>query len=174
MKNLTLWKNGICKVKHTFFLSETDGFDNWRKSSARDLSETVQTRLVAIQNPTNCTSARKVVCQFSISCGFGCRLHHAIYCLIMAYHTNRTLSFDPDQRNMVTVLWLHFASKIIQSECYHPLIVVKCGLISHLHNKRVHPTQNEPQQQGISYLEREREGVREREGQLGRSAGRHI
>jgi hypothetical protein len=92
---------------HFFSLSETDGFDNWRKSSARGLSETVQTRLVAIQNPTNCSSARKVVCQFSISCGFGCRLHHAIYCLIMAYHTNRTLSFDPDQRNMVTVLWLH-------------------------------------------------------------------
>ncbi len=32
-----------------------------------------------------------------------------------------------------------------------------------LHNKRVISTKNEPQQQGISYLEREREGVRERE-----------
>jgi hypothetical protein len=31
----------------------------------------------------------------------------------------------------------------------------------HLYNKRVHPTKNEPQQ-GISYLEREREVVRER------------
>jgi hypothetical protein len=30
-----------------------------------------------------------------------------------------------------------------------------------LYNKRVRPTKNEPQQ-GISYLEREREGVRER------------
>jgi len=35
----------------------------------------------------------------------------------------------------------------------------------HLYNKRVRPTENEPQRQGISYLEREREGVtREREG----------
>jgi hypothetical protein len=31
-----------------------------------------------------------------------------------------------------------------------------------LYNKRVCPTKNEPQQQGISYLERQREGVRER------------
>jgi hypothetical protein len=35
--------------------------------------------------------------------------------------------------------------------------------ISHLlYNKRVRPNKNEPEQQGISYLEREREGVRER------------
>ena len=33
----------------------------------------------------------------------------------------------------------------------------------YLYNKRACPTKNEPQQ-GISYLEREREGVREREG----------
>ncbi len=52
---------------------------------------------------------------------------------------------------------------------HYPLIVM-----SHLNNKRVHPTKNEPQQQGISYLEREKEGVRERQGQLARSAGRHI
>jgi hypothetical protein len=38
-----------------------------------------------------------------------------------------------------------------------------------LYNKRFRPTKNEPQQQGISYLEREREGavVRQREGQAG-------
>ncbi len=46
--------------------------------------------------------------------------------------------------------------------------------IIYLYNERVRPTKNEPQQQGISYLEREREGVRERGGWPGRSAGRHI
>jgi hypothetical protein len=30
-----------------------------------------------------------------------------------------------------------------------------------LYNKRARPTKNEPQQQGISYLEREREGEKE-------------
>jgi hypothetical protein len=32
-----------------------------------------------------------------------------------------------------------------------------------LYNKRVSPTKNNSQQQGISYLEREREGVRQKE-----------
>jgi hypothetical protein len=34
--------------------------------------------------------------------------------------------------------------------------------LNNLYNKRACPTKNEPQQ-GISYLEREREGLRERE-----------
>jgi hypothetical protein len=43
--------------------------------------------------------------------------------------------------------------------------------IPYLYNKRVCPTKNEPQQ-GISYLEREREGVRESErcGRVSRQA----
>jgi hypothetical protein len=46
------------------------------------------------------------------------------------------------------------------------------GLHCYLYNKRVRPTKNEPQQQGISYLEREREEVKEREGgQEGQQAG---
>ncbi len=41
---------------------------------------------------------------------------------------------------------------------------------NNLYNKRVRPTKNEPQQ-GISYLERAREGVRERERERGGWAG---
>jgi hypothetical protein len=40
----------------------------------------------------------------------------------------------------------------------------------YLYNKRACPTKNEPQQ-GISYLERERAGEREREGLAGWQAG---
>jgi hypothetical protein len=43
------------------------------------------------------------------------------------------------------------------------------SLLTNLYNKRVCPTNNESQQQGFSYLEREREGVKEREG--GRGGG---
>jgi hypothetical protein len=41
-----------------------------------------------------------------------------------------------------------------------------------LYNKRVRPTKNEPQQQRISYVEREKEGVKERGvgGQVSRQA----
>ncbi len=54
--------------------------------------------------------------------------------------------------------------------------------MAYLYNKRACPTKNEPQQ-GISYLEREREGVREkgvgggkreRGGRVSRSADRLI
>ncbi len=38
-------------------------------------------------------------------------------------------------------------------------------------NKSVRPTKNESQQQGISYLDREREGVRERGVWAGQKAG---
>jgi hypothetical protein len=45
-------------------------------------------------------------------------------------------------------------------------------LIQNLCNKRVCPTKKEPQQQGMSYLEGEREGVREKErgGRAGQQA----
>jgi hypothetical protein len=46
----------------------------------------------------------------------------------------------------------------------------RLGSPTSLHNKRVRPSKNEPQQQGISYLEREREGVREAEGWGSRSS----
>jgi hypothetical protein len=46
-------------------------------------------------------------------------------------------------------------------------------MLTYLYNKRVCPTKNELEQQGISYLERER-GRGERERGVGRSAGRHI
>jgi hypothetical protein len=36
-------------------------------------------------------------------------------------------------------------------------------MIFYLYNKRVCPTKYEPQQQGMSLMEREREGVREKE-----------
>jgi hypothetical protein len=41
---------------------------------------------------------------------------------------------------------------------------------NYLYNKRACPTKNEPQQ-GISYLEREREGVREGGGERKRGVG---
>jgi hypothetical protein len=44
-------------------------------------------------------------------------------------------------------------------------------LAYHLYNKRVCPTKNEPQQQEISYLNREREGVREWGVWAGQQAG---
>ena len=43
------------------------------------------------QNPADCSTAKKVVCQLNKGCGFGCQVHHATYCLLVAYGTGRML-----------------------------------------------------------------------------------
>lgn len=46
------------------------------------------------QNPKNCKKAKKVVCNLSKGCGYGCQLHHVVYCLITAYAMERTLVLE--------------------------------------------------------------------------------
>ena len=72
-------------------LEEMDGFQAWRKKEANDLSDVVQGRLHALQHPSNCSRSPKLICNLNIDCGFGCQLHHVVYCLIVAYGSGRTL-----------------------------------------------------------------------------------
>ncbi|KAF2348662.1 SH3 domain, partial [Trinorchestia longiramus] len=72
-------------------LSNADGLSVWREREAAELSALVQARLHALQHPADCTSARKLTCSLNKGCGYGCQIHHAVYCFIMAYGTKRTL-----------------------------------------------------------------------------------
>uniref|UniRef100_A0A1B0GKV9 Alpha-(1,6)-fucosyltransferase n=2 Tax=Lutzomyia longipalpis TaxID=7200 RepID=A0A1B0GKV9_LUTLO len=72
-------------------LQEVDGHSMWRKDEFRNLSNLVQHRLQYLQNPKDCANARKIVCRLNKGCGYGCQLHHVVYCFIMAYATERTL-----------------------------------------------------------------------------------
>ena len=72
-------------------MTENDGHANWRQKEAKDLSDLVQRRLSALQNPPDCSKARKLVCKLNKGCGYGCQIHHAVYCFIVAYGTERTL-----------------------------------------------------------------------------------
>jgi len=72
-------------------LAEVDGHADWRLQEARELESLVQKRLTSLQNPPNCASARKLLCNLNKGCGYGCQLHHAVYCFIVAYGTERTL-----------------------------------------------------------------------------------
>lgn len=72
-------------------LRASDGYEFWRYKESKDLSELVQKRLTYLQNPEKCNSAKKLVCRLNKGCGYGCQLHHVVYCLIMAYATERTL-----------------------------------------------------------------------------------
>lgn len=68
-----------------------DGYEKWRQDEAKELSDLVQRRLHYLQNPKDCKNARKLVCKLNKGCGYGCQLHHVVYCFIVAYATERTL-----------------------------------------------------------------------------------
>lgn len=50
-----------------------------------------------MQNPKNCDKAKKIICDLNKSCGFGCQMHHVMYCFITAYSTNRTMILESKQ-----------------------------------------------------------------------------
>ncbi|KAH8324095.1 hypothetical protein KR074_009011 [Drosophila pseudoananassae] len=72
-------------------LRGSDGYEAWRLREAKELSDLVQRRLHHLQNPRDCQNARKLVCKLNKGCGYGCQLHHVVYCFIVAYATERTL-----------------------------------------------------------------------------------
>ena len=72
-------------------LADVDGHADWRLQEAKELEALVQKRITTLQNPDNCATAKKLLCNLNKGCGYGCQLHHAVYCFIVAYGTERTL-----------------------------------------------------------------------------------
>ena len=74
-------------------LGAADRLDKWRQEEAKDLTATVQAAITRLQNPDNCSwTTKKLVCHMTWGgCGFGCVLHHTVYCLISALATGRVL-----------------------------------------------------------------------------------
>jgi hypothetical protein len=68
--------------------------EGWREKMSTELTQLMQRRLHYLQNPENCQSAKKLLCRISKPCGFGCQIHHAAYCFIFAYATERMLVLD--------------------------------------------------------------------------------
>ena len=67
----------------------------WIEKTQRELSILMQKRIRYLQNPADCTSAKKLLCYFlSNKCGFACLMHQVVFCFIMAYATERTLVMD--------------------------------------------------------------------------------
>lgn len=63
--------------------------DEWRKRESQTLGDLIQRRLDFIQNSRNC-SGRLLVCS-SKPCGYGCQMHHMVYCLLSAYASRRRM-----------------------------------------------------------------------------------
>ncbi|KAF7632982.1 hypothetical protein Mgra_00007628 [Meloidogyne graminicola] len=60
------------------------------------LGNKVQAALTQLQNPSNCSNARILVCKLEQNCGFGCAMHHVSYCLSIASGLGRTLIFEDE------------------------------------------------------------------------------
>lgn len=65
--------------------------NKWRTKELNKLGDIVRRRFDILQNPKDCKSARKMICELNKGCGFGCQLHHVIYCFMSAFAFNRTL-----------------------------------------------------------------------------------
>jgi len=73
-------------------LGDHDGLNTWRQQEAKHLTSAVQSAISRLQNPDDCTKAKKLVCHMTWGgCGFGCLVHHTTYCLITALATGRVL-----------------------------------------------------------------------------------
>lgn len=75
-------------------LKTINGQHEWLEKEHNLLSDIVQKRLHFLQHPKDCNSAKKLVCQLNKGCGYGCQMHHLIYCFIVAYGFERTLVID--------------------------------------------------------------------------------
>ncbi|UYV70737.1 FUT8 [Cordylochernes scorpioides] len=71
--------------------SHLELMDDWRRREAQELSDLLQKKFHYLQNPPDCNTAKKLVCNLNKGCGYGCQIHHAVYCFIVAYGTQRTL-----------------------------------------------------------------------------------
>ena len=75
-------------------LSTSDSLGEWRKTKSFTLGKKIQKRFHDLQNPSNCLETKKIVCDMNKACGYGCQMHHAMYCFITAYFTNRTMILE--------------------------------------------------------------------------------
>ncbi|KAF0750977.1 alpha-1,6-fucosyltransferase-like [Aphis craccivora] len=81
-------------------LTEVDGYSQWRRKEYIYLSTLVKKRLRILQTSEDCSKVKKLACNLISdrqSCGYGCRLHHIVNCMVVAYATNRILVLDNPQ-----------------------------------------------------------------------------
>uniref|UniRef100_UPI00398F397B alpha-(1,6)-fucosyltransferase isoform X2 n=1 Tax=Pristiophorus japonicus TaxID=55135 RepID=UPI00398F397B len=98
-----VWCRSI--MADVYYLSQTDGAAEWREKEAKDLTDLVQRRITYLQNPKDCNKAKKLVCNINKGCGYGCQLHHVVYCFMIAYGTQRTLILESQNWRYSTGGW---------------------------------------------------------------------
>lgn len=77
-------------------LSNSNNLGEWKNMQSQFLAERVQKDFYELQNPSDCTTAKKLLCDLTKSCGYGCQMHHIMYCFIVAHFTKRTMILQSD------------------------------------------------------------------------------
>ena len=75
-------------------LSLSDKMGEWRQSESMKLGIEVQEKFKRLQNPSNCEASKKIICDLNKACGFGCQIHHIMYCFIVSFFTNRVMILE--------------------------------------------------------------------------------
>lgn len=74
-------------------LKKYDGFDRWRSIESKRLANLVQNRFSELQNPPNCSTARKLLFKNRNECGFGCQIHHLVQPNLIFRLTSSSFTF---------------------------------------------------------------------------------
>lgn len=107
---------------------------NGAEDNLQGLENLVQRRLEYLQNPANCSSARKVTLELPDTCGHGCQMHAVIYGLAFAYATERTLVLSPNSKLYHKRTW---------NDVFLPLSPTCTSL--HSSSSAEYPTNDDPQ-----------------------------
>jgi glycoprotein 6-alpha-L-fucosyltransferase len=75
-------------------MSVSSEIGEWRSNAANALRTQVKARFDQMQNPSDCSRAKKLVCDMGKGCGFGCQMHHVMYCFTEAYFQDRVLLLE--------------------------------------------------------------------------------
>ncbi|XP_054165845.1 alpha-(1,6)-fucosyltransferase-like [Oppia nitens] len=91
----------------------------WRQKRYQKLNDIINKKIHKLQNPLDCNSAKKLVCDlYFLNCGFGCRLHQLTKCLAIALTLNRTLIYEPNKLIPQNLLINKFF-KSLSNTCHH-------------------------------------------------------
>ena len=95
---------------------EMDGLAQWRKEESETLHDLVESAIIRLQNPPDCSKAKKLVCSLNAQgCGFGCIMHHGVQCLLTALATDRVLIFTDEPWGYSNYIVKNFFSPISSS-----------------------------------------------------------
>ena len=81
-------------MAQVYNLSVSDNLGEWRSRQHLKLTGQFQERISRLQNPTHCSEAKKILCDLNKACGFGCQMHHVMYCFITSFFLNRTMILE--------------------------------------------------------------------------------